>query len=152
MSDFFDILFGSGSKPVRRDASVRLRHDADGNPIIEPIDGESFSLSDVGSIDRMKIKPDRFYFCGCDAQNPMGGRCTEPGCANVSCAKCFGRCALCRSALCLEHSRYLTNNEGQTLRLCRRCHDITNRKRILRSVVGRILSPFVSFENKERDD
>lgn len=152
MPDIFDILFGPTSQPVRREARLRVRYDADGNPVIEPIEGTSFSLSDAGSVDHVQMQPDRFYHCGCNAQNPMGGHCTEPGCGNVSCAACFGRCASCRSALCLEHSRYLTNDEGQVVRLCRRCHDATNRRRILRSVVRGVFSPFVSFDVTKRNE
>jgi hypothetical protein len=152
MPDFFDILFGPTSRPVRRDVRLHVRYDAEGNPIIKPISGQLFSVSDVECLDHAELESDQFYHCGCNAQNTMGGQCNEPGCANVSCATCFGRCASCRSALCLEHSRYLTDDKGQTIRLCRRCHGEAIRKRILRSVARGLLSPFVTLDAKETNE
>lgn len=148
MPDFFDILFGNGAKPMRRDAQVRLRQDVNGNWIIDPVSGESFTLSPDSSVDRLHVDLDRFYHCGCNAQSPMGGQCAERGCKNVSCAACFGRCGICKSPLCLEHSRFLSEEQGQRVRLCRKCHDTLSRSRAHRSVVKALVSPFIAFDDR----
>ena len=40
MANLFDVVFGSGGKPFRRDAQLRVTVDADGKPIIETVEGE----------------------------------------------------------------------------------------------------------------
>jgi len=146
MTDLWDQLFGSGSKSVRRRVVLRPTVDSDGNPIIETVDGESISLSPDGSIDSTKVIPDRFYHCGCNAENRMGGRCSEPECGRVSCVRCFQRCQHCAKPLCLEHTVFLRDEKDGGISLCRRCHESLRRKHIVRSV----LRPFIEFEEREK--
>lgn len=142
--DFFDAIFGN-SKSVRRDVLLRTKQDAHGNPIVEPVEGESVSLSAEHSVDRLRVRPDRFYDCGCNAEAPMGGQCADPKCRKVSCARCFGRCAYCSKPICLEHSHYASDAAAR-LRLCARCHGQAVRRRIMRGVVR----PFVRFDDETR--
>ena len=147
MADIFEVLFGDQQKPVRRDANLRMTVDADGNPIIETVGGQSISLSKAGSIDRVNLLPDRFYHCGCNAEAPMGGQCSEPECRRVSCARCFGRCeGHCRRPLCLEHSVFVEVGRSHPARFCRPCAEAMARKRAIRTVVLGLLNPFVEFE------
>ena len=67
MASLFDLVFGSGGKPFRRDAQFRVTVDADGKSTIETVESESVTLSPEGSLDRIKVLPDRFYHCGCTA-------------------------------------------------------------------------------------
>jgi hypothetical protein len=151
MFDFLDKFFGKGSTPVRRELQIRLRQDANGNPIVEPIGAKSTSLSGTSSIDGVEVFPDRFHHCGCNAQQPIGGKCGEPGCANVSCAACFGRCTSCLSPCCLEHTRYLADDKGVNVRLCPRCFAEAKRIRIYKSVAKGLLSPIIEFDSKAGD-
>ena len=150
MADIFEILFGNQQKPVRRDANLRRTVDADGNPIVENVGGESIALSKNGSIDRINIVLDRFYHCGCNAEAPMGGQCSEPDCRRISCKKCFGRCtgtgAGCLRPLCLEHSKFVDVGQSNPARLCRPCAEAMARKKAVRTVVLGLLSPFVEFK------
>ncbi len=151
MLEMFKSLFGLQSKPVRRDAHLRMTVDVDGNPTIETVSEESFSLSVDGSTDRVKVSPDRFYHCGCNADTPVGGQCGEPGCRRISCANCFRRCARCFRPGCLEHSRVLDTGDGGSASLCIHCYDEMSRKKSVRTVAEGLLSPFVDFEaRKER--
>ena len=146
MANVFDILFGKGAKPVRRDAQLRMTVDADGKEVIETVAGQSFTLSQDGSIDRVSVVPDRFYHCGCNAEQPMGGRCAEGGCRRVSCHRCYGRCNSCQKPLCLEHSVFLVGPGQQRIRLCHRCEDENKRRRRLIRAGRALLSPFVRFD------
>jgi hypothetical protein len=150
MTDFYDIVFGPGSKALRRDAKVRLTVDADGKGAVEPITGDTIILSPVGSIDRITVERDRVYHCGCTAEVPMGGKCGEPGCGRVSCQKCFTRCRLCGKPLCLEHLRKLQAGpdvpaEGAEVHLCIRCHGEVTRRKAVHGVVKALLRPFVEW-------
>ena len=129
MPNLFDLLFGHGARPVRRRARLRPTVDADGKPVIETVHGELIALSQDGSIDTVEILPDRFYHCGCNAQEKMGGQCAEPGCRMVSCARCFGRCSLCLLPTCLPHTRLLELGHQQPVRLCRVCYSALSRRR-----------------------
>ena len=146
MADIFEALFGLQQKPVRRDANLRMTVDADGKPIIETVGGESIELSKNGSIDRVNVLPDRFYHCGCNAESPMGGQCSEPECRRVSCARCFDRCATCRRPLCLEHLMFVDVGHANPARLCRPCAEAMARKKAVRTIVLGLLNPFVEFE------
>lgn len=148
MASFFDILFGSGgSRPVRRDARLRLKLNAKGEPIIEPVEGEAFNLSQEGSIDRVKIEPDRFYHCGCNAEKPLGGKCGEPNCHAASCVECHGKCHSCDLHLCPEHS-HSVEEKGYRIRLCRSCYDMRIRRQRLRFALRLVISPFVELNEK----
>ncbi len=150
MPSLFGQLFGKGSKPVRRDAQVRLTFDADGNPILETVDADSVTLARDGSIDRIRFSPDRFYHCGCNAEERMGGQCREPGCQRVSCQRCFGRCTCCRKPICLEHTRYLDDGHPRPVRLCTHCYEASVRTRRVSTVARWLLSPFVIIEKDEK--
>jgi len=144
--DIFDILFGKGAKPVRRKIQFRQTVDADGNPAMEVIGGESISLSQDGSIDSASVQQDQFYHCGCNAEHPMGGRCGVPGCGRVSCEQCHGRCSFCAKPLCLEHSRFAEIEHQKNVRLCPACHSSLIRKRRIGAIVKGTLSPFIKIE------
>lgn len=150
MAGLFEHLFSSGSKPVRRDAHLKLTIDADGNPVIEGVSGEAVTLSPEGSIDRVKVSADRHYHCGCNAEQPMGGQCAEPGCRRISCVDCFhrARCQACLKPCCLEHGRFMHSQEGRPVRLCFACYDALIRKRRLRAIVKGVLRPFVVFDER----
>ncbi len=135
-------------RPIRRDVTLRETTDQNGDPITEAVERESFELSPEGSIDRVKIETDGFYHCGCNRKNPLGGRCGEPDCNRVSCIGCFGRCEVgCQKPLCLEHSFYLIAEDGRRVRMCRECHEMILRQRMLKTVGKKLLSPFVEFKD-----
>lgn len=147
MTTLFDILFGRGSRPIRREAQVRITVDSEGNPAIEPTVGESVALSPEGSIDRATFST--FHHCGCTAQVPMGGQCAEPLCHQVSCQRCFGRCSVCLKPTCLEHTRYLEMPQAQQIRLCCACHGMLKRKRLVGNIIKGIFNPF-AFREKPK--
>lgn len=147
MFDFIDKFRGKKGRPVRRDMVIRSTVDEDGRPIHEVIEAGLFELSPEGSIDRVQIKPDRFYHCGCSAEHPMGGRCGEPGCNRVSCDRCFGRCeGGCMKPTCLEHARFLIDDRGRRVRLCIACYEDHQRRRRLRKVFRCAGSLFIDFK------
>ncbi len=146
MKHLFDVLFAKGSRPVRRDVNLRMTVDSDGRTVMEPVDIQTFNLSPEGSIDRVRLTPERFYHCGCNAELPMGGRCAEAGCRQVSCIRCHGRRAQCQKPICPEHSRFLGEDRDQRIRLCPECYDALKRKRTIRTLVKGVLSPFIVFE------
>jgi hypothetical protein len=146
MANLFDIFFGEGSRPIRRDAQLRMTVDSDGNQVIKPVAGESITLSQEGSIDRLTFSPDSFYHCGCSAQLLIGGQCAEPSCRQVSCQRCFGRCSFCLKPTCLEHTRYIEMARTQQTRVCCACHNTVKRKRLFHSIFKSALRPFVGFE------
>lgn len=144
-------LFGLNAKHIRNTAQVRVKLDGDGNPVIEPIESHSISLSEDGSLDEVTVIPDRFYHCGCNAQSPMGGQCGVESCTNVSCSQCFAncRCHKCFMPLCLEHAQAFMDSEGQRIILCRSCHGTSSRKRISKAIGKLIISPFVEIKDKK---
>jgi len=144
MADFFDLLFGSGARSIRREAQVRVTVDDEGNPALEPMGGEAVTLSPDGSLDRVVVAPDRFFHCGCSAEGNTapGGRCAEPGCGRVSCPRCFARCHHCGKPLCLIHLHRLAIDEVE-LPLCARCHDLLSRRRFWRGLLRGLVAPFV---------
>lgn len=154
MVDFFDMLPGSSNKPVRRDVQVRLKADEGGKPVTEPVEAESFTLSDEGSLDDLKIIADRFYHCGCNANHKtLGGRCREEGCFRDSCVDCFRRCHSCHVPLCSLHRKTLqSGTQSAVITLCPGCHATASRKRMLRTVVRAVLSPFISFQDSTADE
>ncbi len=146
MTSIFDILFGKGDRPIRRDVQLRITTDEDGNPKIEGVDGTGVRVSPEGSLDRVIITSDRFFHCGCSVEQAPGGRCGWPGCGRVSCQKHEGRCHDCSVPLCLEHSVFEDTQTGR-LRLCHKCHDVGRRRRILGAGLRFLARPFVDFEN-----
>jgi len=151
MTTFYDIVFGPGTKPLRRNAKVRLTVDADGKPVVQPVEGETIILSPEGALDQITVVPDRVYHCGCTAEVPMGGKCGEPGCGRVSCQKCFTRCRMCCKPLCLEHLRKTAPSvtdpaKAEEVHLCIRCHGEITRRVAFRGAVKTLLRPFVDWE------
>ena len=123
-----DLLFGSGSTPIRRSIRLRVTFDENGVQRTEAVDGEAFTLSEQGSVDRVEATQDRFLNCGClRTDENVAGQCATRGCGRTSCAKCFTRCLRCRRPLCLEHARYLEIRE-EVISLCVVCEDIVSRQ------------------------
>lgn len=144
MTNEFDELFGPAEQPVRRNLHRRITVDADGRPVAQIIAGDSVSLSPTGSIDHVTLSLDQFYHCGCNAQQPAGGRCGEPGCGRISCQRCFSRCGRCHKPLCLEHSK--TFVADTRISVCASCNGSLRRQQILKSIIETVLSPFVRFD------
>lgn len=148
MANLFKLIFGNQAEPIRRDLNLRITEDSKGKRIIEAVEGESITISKEGSIDRIHVKPDRFYHCGCSAQEPMGGQCGEPGCNKVSCQRCFSRCYGCHKPLCLVHARVLEASHTQHLVFCLECLRVTRRNKIIKAAARSLLSPIIDFKNK----
>lgn len=148
MASIFDILFGKGDRPIRRDVQLRITVDEDGNPKIEGVDGMGVRVSPEGSLDRVIIISDRFFHCGCSAEQAPGGRCGMPRCGRVSCQKCEGRCHACSIPICLEHSVF-EGTENVRIRLCHKCRDASKRRRVLMAGLRCLASPFVDFESRK---
>lgn len=142
MPNLIDLLFGNDSRPIRRNAQLRITVDSDGNRTIQLEDGQSVALAPDGSLDTIRIAPDSFYHCGCSKRVAIGGQCAEPGCRRVSCRNCFGRCVTCHKPVCLEHSTYLENEQSVSEKMCRWCADLTKRRRRGRSIARLLLHPF----------
>jgi hypothetical protein len=140
--DLLDIFLGPSSRPVRRDARIRVTRDINGNHAVEPDDAESFTLGPTGSIDRVHVKHDRFYHCGCSREFPVGGQCREHRCGRISCTSCFSRCDRCQKPLCLEHTVFYDFPDLDGHRWCSRCHDEIRRVLLMRGVVRGLARPF----------
>lgn len=130
--------------PVRRRRRLRWTRDDDGHEVLLPMEGDSLDVGE--SVDSAHIDIDRFYHCGDPMTIPAGGKCAENGCNRVSCQKCAGRCARCRKPLCIECSRFMPAENGQSVRLCWGCAAAVRRERVLRAVGRVLLRPFVRFE------
>jgi len=136
---------GRRPRALRQDMHLHQSVGPAGDPVIEPVEGESISLSPSGSIDRVKITNDRWYHCRCNAnQWRPGGGCGEPGCHNISCERCFKRCHECYKPLCLEHASHAEVN-GQQVTYCSRCLAALRQKRFLHTAAKLLLSPFLDF-------
>ena len=140
----FDALFGINEKPIRRALRLVVSRDKKGKQRMVPVEGESVVLSPEGSIDSIQFTPQSFYHCGCSTESPIGGQCGEPSCENISCRQCHGRCALCQKPLCLQCSHYWSEENGETARLCRQCHDESLRKQKWHAIVQGVLHPIQS--------
>ena len=144
MNNLFDLLFGLGHTPIRREVSVRITLDDEGHQRVEPVDGEAFMLSEEGSIDKIRFTQPRFYHCGCAVESSrIGGQCANRSCRQISCIKHHGRCAACSKPQCLECSRYLADAEQGEVRLCPRCHETLSRQLVRRKITRALLSPFI---------
>jgi hypothetical protein len=136
-------------RPVRRDFSYRMTSDEDGEPIIEFLEADAFSLSHEGSIDRKTITQENYHGCGHSKMIPSGGCCGEPGCRRTSCAQCFQDlvCQNCRKPLCGPHAKRLTISPSVFVTVCFHCYGTLRRRRIL-TAIGRLLArPFIAFNN-----
>lgn len=139
MANFFDAIFGEGCRTVNRDAEGWIITDEHGQHV-ESSRAEALTLSGEDSIDRARIST--FYHCGCSTLLPIGGRCAESGCRNVSCQRCFGRCSgpSCQKPLCLEHSSHLAA-EGRIVRLCRECYGPKRRRQLGLRTLRALVTP-----------
>ena len=142
MNGFFDFFLGSEHKPIRREVNVRVTFDSDGNPTVEPDEGEASLLSEDGSIDTIRYSRDRFFHCGHSTQAVgIGGQCLE--CQGIDCVQCFGHCEACSKPLCLEHSVYLESPDlAKPLRLCVNCHEALRQQLFRQRVTRALLRPF----------
>ena len=152
MRRFFELLVGANSRPIRRTIAARGTVDEEGNPTIEPIEGDGVMLSEDDSIDRVVLRPESFYHCGHSAALiPAGGRCSE--CRQVSCRDCFRncRCDRCDRPTCLEHIHQLEDDKGRIVgRYCRTCYDPRERRRVALAIARAILRPFHEDLKRER--
>lgn len=149
MPNFFDHLFDELSRPLRREAQFQVSIDADGNLVYESVETKTTSLSPDGSIDSVHVVG--FFHCGHVATDGIGGQCCEPGCRHISCWQCFvqSRCCICFKGLCLEHRRQV-RTETEVLTLCGRCFRELMRRRRWRAIGRGLLSPFISFNPREK--
>lgn len=141
MNDLFDLLFGSGHTPIKRETTIHVTFDGEGNPQIEPVDGAVMMLSEQGSIDKLKTSRDRFFACGCAVDtSEIGGQCRSGACRKVSCLQHHGRCSVlsCSRPLCLECSLWLEEN----FRICRRCYKPAQRQLARQQLTRALLRPF----------
>ena len=138
MNDLFDLLFGLGHTPIRREMGIHITLDDRGHPRVEPVDGEAFTLSEDGSIDKIRFTQSRFYHCGCAVESSrIGGQCANRSCRQISCIKHHQRCVACSKPLCLECSLFL-----EEVRLCPRCYEPLRRQLVRRKIARALLSPF----------
>jgi len=124
-----------------------MTRDEEGEPIMEFLNADAFSLSPDGSIDRRTVVQDSFYHCGHTTQIPIGGRCGEPGCERISCAQCFLQCSNCRKPLCGQHAKRIEVSPGVFVTVCWDCTGLLKRKRVLGTIARTLLSPFVAFNS-----
>ncbi len=148
--EILDLIFGNSGKPVRRTVEVKIGKDKKGKARIEPVQGELVSLSVEGSIDSVRVVPEKFYDCGCSAQYQIGGQCGEPHCEDISCSGCFGRCTLCQKPLCLRCSKYFLFDHGRPARLCSYCNDGVTRQRKRKALASALLHPIDSFRRGKK--
>ncbi len=151
MTTPIDSYFGRGSRPIRRKRVVQATFDEFGNPVVETAQDNTIALSQEGSIDELTIVPLRFLHCGHATEQPIGGRCCEPGCGRVSCMACYKRCANsnCNKGLCLEHVHTVEVANGQSIPVCSSCRTLLKRKRFWGNITKLALSPFVAFEKSK---
>jgi len=100
--------------------------------------------SDQKSFDTLDVRHRYIRDCGCTGE--IGGRCYE--CGAISCVSCHGRCQNCKKPICLEHSRFQRAEGKESIRLCHRCYDSVNRKKLLKRVFDFVLSLFTEGENE----
>ena len=149
--DWFNKRF-KNSTPKRRVTSFKVEVDEEGNPVFKPLDSQTHLLSDEGSLDTVTLDVDAFFHCGCNAKtNPAGGRCGEPGCPHISCAKCFSRCLICAKPLCLEHAYFVERENGEKACLCKAHFQDQGRRKLIRKSIRSLLKPFIEFEDKGKD-
>lgn len=135
---------------VREDWVYTQRLDAKGQPFDELEQCRSVFLSPEGAVVQKQWRKERHYHCGHGAEQPMGGKCSEPGCFNVSCASCFTRCSKCQIGLCLYHVRYIDTDTGQKQPICAQCREGLQRQRFWRRFWTNLLSPWVEFDRDTR--
>lgn len=103
-------------------------------------------LSDDGAIE--SFRTGRRFACSCGCLRPAGGFCAECGPdAGPVCDVHLLHCHRCSKPLCLGHSSEADLPDGQRVRLCRACFEAGGRRRVARTIVRTLLSPFVRFED-----
>lgn len=118
MRDLLEWLLGPGGRAVRRSIDVEVNDDQ-----VEVFEGESWSLSENGSVDRVRVTRPRFYpSCGCavDRLHPLGGRCSI--CHQTACVSHFSNCADCGRPICNMDSKLLIGQGGRVCRDCAEWH------------------------------
>lgn len=124
-------------KPLRRKKSLHVTEDMNtGQERVLGMAQEDDVLSDLGSIDSLRLQKEYPLDCGCFS--PVKGRCFE--CGALSCELHHGICQSCQKPICMEHSHfYELEGQGQ-IRLCRHCHDKVTRKQTRKKIGSFLLS------------
>ena len=148
MATLSDQFFGTGSRPLRRDAKAKVGQDADGKPITTFLEGQAITLSRDGSIDQLNVVAESFLNCGHPVHDGVGGQCFE--CGNISCRPCFEqhcRCQLCKKPICLSCLNEVSSQDN-IHKLCGQCADALRRKLRLQAVGRFFLRPFNKSSEK----
>ena len=104
---------------ARRVRRVRIVRDENGRVVRQVIFASDFVIDEHGGINQIDTEDQtRFHSCGCNADQPPGGKCI--GCDRVSCSRCFTRCIECKRPLCLACANYLADS-GRELTFCPNC-------------------------------
>lgn len=135
--------------PLQRDFVRQRRLDENGNYVEELISTRVLSEAADGCIDREECLYESFYHCGHGRHQPLGGKCAEPGCFNISCHQCFRRCHFCNVGLCLYHARQVAK-DGQMVVACPHCRSGFQRREFWRKLGRSLLRPFISFNQEEK--
>ena len=131
-------------RPLRRKKKIQVTYD--------PVTGQDMELgiekhqdirSDERSIDSETFERRHFLDCGCPFE--VGGSCYI--CSARSCVSCSGRCQKCKKPICLEHSCFLTDDDGKELRYCSSCFDDVVRIKQIKKVKQFFLSLFVETKD-----
>ena len=131
-------------KPIRGQQNKEVAHDPwEHNEQLLGRKDVIHVLSDAGAIE--SYETGRQIACGCGCLKPPGGFCAA--CSKTACVQCFGFCSVCHKPLCPAHSVYEPIPGGQSIRLCKPCHEAQGRRRITRRVGRILLSPFFRFED-----
>jgi hypothetical protein len=136
--------------PLREDWNYTQRTDSKGQPYDDLEQHRSVFISPEGAVVQKVWRKERHYHCGHGSEQPMGGRCSEPDCFNVSCQTCFTRCSKCQVALCLYHVRSIENANAQKSPICSHCREELKRNLFWRRFWSVIFSPFVDLDKPTR--
>lgn len=142
MSNPFLKIHQPAQQAVSREAKVRLRADADGNILTQPVNGRSTEVAEDGSLDRVEYDVVAFHGCGHSADLPIGGRCGVSSCGRVCCASCLGQCWQCGLPLCREHACF-EDLDGQRVTFCSHCLAVHRRKRRVQRIRQAVTGFFV---------
>ena len=139
---------GNGSHLIRDHEDLHQRDDESGLPLIDKLQGTSVALTTEGTIRDATIFT--YLHCGHPSTNGVGGKCTVPGCMNVSCKACYegARCHSCFAGCCLEHKHEIACSDGVVRVVCPRCKDRLRRERRTQAITRFLLAPFVDFKDR----
>ena len=128
-------------RPLRRKRSGQVTRDPiTGQERVLEMTEEQHIFTDQRSIDSEDLHYIYFLDCGC-GDGPAAGRCYQ--CGAISCQNCHGRCQSCQKPICLACSCFQDVDAEHRLRLCGRCHEALNRKRLWSRIGKTIFSLFV---------